>query len=273
MQSEDALCYTILVLKLKSALTDSAPDPPIIDLLHNTVSPHLQKRPPSKENITDSIEPTSSCETAAGNYNDNYIGLAVGQRLSVEDRIKYLNPWTPTYASEFPSSIRADQQSHTKSGIERRRRLLPRHLEDYPWLAVSRVNPGALCVPCVLFTASGSGVGGRSQGRGQISGKLLTKPLDRFDELTGKDGSLTRHAKTRYHQDAILAFDDFKRVCVDQSNRKLDISCQLNESHRLTVEKITPYLSILWIQFCCANARTSHYVVTETNRAPSHLMD
>ena len=93
-----------------------------------------------------------------------------------------------------------------KSGIERRRRL-PRHLEDYPWLAVSRVNPGALCVSCVLLTASGSGVGGRSQGRGQIPGKLVTKPLDRFDELTGKDGSLTRHAKTKYHQDAILAFD------------------------------------------------------------------
>ena len=89
----------------------------------------------------------------------------------------------------------------------------------------------------VLFTGSGSGVGGRSQGRGQIPGKLVTKPLDRFDELTGKDGSLTRHAKTRYHQDAILALDDFKRVCVDQSNRNLDISCQLNESHQLTVEK------------------------------------
>ena len=93
---------------------------------------------------------------------------------------------------------------------------------------MSRVNPGAFCVPCVLFTACGSGVGGRSQGRGQIPGKLVTKPLDRFDELTGKDGSLTRHTKTRYHRDAILAFDDFKRMCVDQSNRNLDISCQLN---------------------------------------------
>ena len=245
----------------ESPLSDSAPDPPIIDLQHNTVSPNLQKQPPNKENITDSIEPTSSCETAGGNYNDNDIGLAVGQRLSVEDRIKYLNPWTPTYASEFPSLIRADQQSHTKSGTERRRRLLPRHLEDYPWLTVSRVNPGALCVPCVLFTASGSGVGGRSQGRGKNPGKLVTKQLNGFDELTGKDGSLTRHAKTRYHQDAILAFDDFKRVCVDQSNRSLDISSQLNESHRLTIEKITPYLSLLWRQFCCAHARTSHYVV------------
>ena len=100
----------------ESALPDSAPDTPIIDLQHNTVSPHLQKQPPNKENITDSIEPTSSCETAAGNYNDNDIGLAVGQRLSVEDRIKYLNPWTPTYASEFPSSIRPIS-SHTQKVV------------------------------------------------------------------------------------------------------------------------------------------------------------
>ena len=61
----------------ESALPDSTPDPPIIDLQHNTVRPHLQKQPANKENITDSIEPTSSCQTAAGNYNDNDIGLAL----------------------------------------------------------------------------------------------------------------------------------------------------------------------------------------------------
>ena len=49
----------------ESALPDSASDPPIIDLQHNTVTPHLHKQPPNKEIIIDSIEPTSSCDTAA----------------------------------------------------------------------------------------------------------------------------------------------------------------------------------------------------------------
>ena len=39
-----------------SALPDYASDPTIIDLQHNTVSPHLHKQPPNKENITDSNE-------------------------------------------------------------------------------------------------------------------------------------------------------------------------------------------------------------------------
>ena len=102
---------------------------------------------------------------------------------------------------------------------------------------MSRVNPSAFCVPCVLFTASGAGVGGRSRGHGQDAGRLVTKPFEHFDNLTGKDGSLTRHAKTMYQQDATLAFDDFKPVCVDQRQRNLGINCQLDESHRLTVEK------------------------------------
>ena len=75
-----------------SEAESSPPNSPTTDLQHITVSPHLHKQPPNKENVTDPIEPTSSCDTAAGNYNDNDIGLAVGQRLSIEDRIKYLDP-------------------------------------------------------------------------------------------------------------------------------------------------------------------------------------
>ena len=122
----------------------STPDPqPIVELQS------LHEQPPDKVESIDVTEPTSICHAAASYPYHNDIGLAVGHQLSVEDRIRYLEPWMPTYASEFPSSVRVDQQSHTKSGVERRRRLLPRHLEDFPRLAVSRVNP----IPCVLFTA------------------------------------------------------------------------------------------------------------------------
>ena len=41
--------------------------------------------------------------------------------------------------------------------------------------------------------------GGRSDGHGQLPGKLLTAPLDHFDDLTGKDGALNCHELTKYH--------------------------------------------------------------------------
>jgi len=97
---------------------------------------------------------------------------------------------------DYPSSVRA---SLTKKGEQRYRRLLPRHLDTcmFSWLAVSRVpgKEGAYCIPCVLSTCA-TGVGGRSEGHGQFPGKLVTAPLDRFDDLTGKDGALSRHELT-----------------------------------------------------------------------------
>ena len=97
----------------------------------------------------------------------------------------------------------------TKTGVERRRRLLPQHLGAFPWLAVSR-HPGmerAFCVACVLF-AAGSRIGGT-----QRSGRTVTVPLVKFDDLTGKDGVLPRHQNTQYHQRSVM--DDFKRVVID----------------------------------------------------------
>ena len=92
----------------------STPDPqPIVELQPNAVLQCLHEQPPDKvKSIV--TEPTSICDAAASDHYHNDIGLAVGHQLSVEDRIRYLEPWTPTYASEFPSSVRVDQQSHTK---------------------------------------------------------------------------------------------------------------------------------------------------------------
>jgi hypothetical protein len=179
------------------------------------------------------LPPTSPIPTVA----DNDIGLAVGDdrqfELSAEHRIKFLTPWRPTCDQDYPSSTR--HEGVTKEGEERRRRLLPRHLDMYQWLAVSKVDgkQGAFCVPCVLST-SAAGVGGRSRGHGQLPGKLVTKPLDRFDELTGKNGALTRHQLTEYHQSSILAMDDFKKVVLQHD--VLDIHSILDNAHKKEVE-------------------------------------
>lgn len=160
----------------------------------------------------------------------NDIGLAVGQQLNREDRIRFLQPWRPLSADEFPSSTR-QSDSVSKTGVERRRKLLPKHLDTYPWLAVSRCPgiEGAFCVPCVLFAAGSRSV------KSQPLGKLVTKPLANFEDLTGKNGVLTRHQNAIYHQQNVTAMDDFKRITVERT--QLDIHSRLDEQHRRDVER------------------------------------
>lgn len=150
---------------------------------------------------------SNSCPSVTAAHND--IGLAVGQTLNDEVRARFLKPWKPSSEEEYPSSERRDKKSITKDGVQRRRRLLPHHLETFSWLAVSKVMNGAFCVPCVLFS-SNVGVGGRSQGQGQQSGILVRRPLTRFEDLTSKDGVLLSHQNTVYHKNATIAYDNFK---------------------------------------------------------------
>ena len=102
-------------------------------------------------------------------------------------------------------------------------------------IAVSR-HPGmeaAFCVPCVLF-AAGSMIGG-THGQAELPGKLVTVPMVKFDDLTGKDGVLPRHQNTQYHQHSVIAMDDFKRVVIDRSQP--DIHSSLDEANKREVEQ------------------------------------
>lgn len=151
------------------------------------------------------------------------------QSLTEEDRTKFISPWKPSREDDFPSS------SHMKSGKMRKRRLLPHHCEEFPWLGVSKVEgmEGAFCVPCVLFVGRG-GVGGRSRGKGQLPGKLVTKPLTRFDDLTGKNGALSSHQDNEYHKENVLAMEHFRQTVIQC---KTDIRGQLNESYRHEIQQ------------------------------------
>lgn len=180
-------------------------------------------------------ESSSALESEASvMVSDNDIGHAVGKSLSDEDRVKFLDPWRPTSVSDFPTSVRKSDNK-SKTGTERWRRLLPHHLGIFPWLGVSRCSEkaGAYCIPCVLFLNKCE-VGGTS-GHSQPSGKLVTLPLTQFDDLTGKNGTLTRHQSTRYHRQCVIDMENFKRIMI---NRNLpDIQSQLDEAHRKQVEE------------------------------------
>ena len=102
--------------------------------------------------------------------------------------------WQPHNKEEFPVSY------HTKNGKVRPRSLNSRHMEQFPWLAVSRLQQfeGAWCAMCVLFKTSDEG-GGWS-GTGQRMGRLVLKALTDFSDLTGNSGSLSSHALSQYHR-------------------------------------------------------------------------
>ena len=98
----------------------------------------------------------------------NNIGFAVGKVLSAEEKAKFLQPWQPQQEHEYPSSARNDRSGQ-------KRVLRKKHLEQFPWLAVSQLSKEAFHLPYVLFGACG--VGGRSDGHGQLPGALVTHPL------------------------------------------------------------------------------------------------
>ena len=220
--------------KLLIDIPVSNPTSTDVSMLHPQDDPdHTRSHPEPTGHIISTLTPTSA---------NNDIGLAVGCRLETEHRAKFIHPWRPLSQDEFPSSVRQGRQALTKQNVERRCRLLPRHLDAFPWLAISNVQgkKGAFCISCVLFTASETGVGGRAEGHGQLPGKLVSKPLDRFDDLTGKNGVLTRHQITNYHQRSVIALDAFKKVLIDRS--QLDICSHLDKEHQKAVEQNRAYL-------------------------------
>lgn len=128
----------------------------------------------------------------------NDIGHAVSRKLTSEVRAFFREPWVPKAKKDFPCS------THTKSGVSRQRRLLPHHLQDFPWLAVSKVTgkEDAFCVPCVLL-------GGRSCGHSQSARTFVTQPLTRFDDLTGKNGALSIHQRNEYYKTSVLLMEEY----------------------------------------------------------------
>ena len=161
----------------------------------------------------------------------NDIGLAVEKVLSAEEKAKFLQPWQPQQEHEYLSSARNDRSGQ-------KRVLRKKHVKQFPWLAVSQLSKGAFCLSCVLFGAGG--VGGRSDGHGQPPEALVTRPLQQFKKLTGKDGALSKHEKLNYHKEAVVMKDNFHKTVIEA--RHDDILSQLDKAHQEEVIRNKSYL-------------------------------
>ena len=94
------------------------------------------------------------------------------------------NHWMPQKGFVYPHTIFSKQNKFLRHN----------HLsENYSCFKYSPSAEGIFCIPCTLFATLDS-----SSNKKQSS--LVTKPLCRYDKLTGKDGYLTVHISREYHK-------------------------------------------------------------------------
>jgi hypothetical protein len=125
--------------------------------------------------------------------------LDIGLYLSAKEvhvdlrRELLMKPWHPRDSKyDFPATYRKRQ-----NGTLEKRGINENHFKKHTWLAYTHIERGLLCKYCVLF-------GQEEAGRGnQELLRLVSKPLQKFDKLTGKDGYLTTHENRDYHKNAV----------------------------------------------------------------------
>lgn len=149
---------------------------------------------------------------ASGSYSPMNTSYDVGVYLTkrADDNVKLFiaeHPWMPPKNFQWPSSTHVRRNSEGDERMEIRK-LSSCHLKQFSWVAYSESTNGILCRFCVLFGKRGGVVGASSCG--QLAGKFVTKPCDRYDNLTGdKWGYLNKHSKAEYHMQAVQAAADF----------------------------------------------------------------
>lgn len=160
---------------------------------------------------------------ATPNVPANDFGQYIGStKLSNKQKLDAIERrWHPKQCSDFPFS------EHTKNGVKRRRSLNAGHLQRYTWLAVSKSGDktGAWCAACVLFSVS-------DEHNGQRLGKLVTRPLIDFSDLTGKNGALDVHERSIFHASNAARAHEFLQRAKDATTH---VDAQVNSQKKQQV--------------------------------------
>jgi len=158
------------------------------------------------------IEPSKESNTiVTSNYLD--IGQIVSGSIILNDLIKFTILGRNNNPSEdfvFPFSL------HNKKGKEEKRNLRLNHFQKFSWLEYSKNEKGLFCKICVLFLTTTMGGAHKTE---QLK-RLVTKPLNLYFKLLGKDGALEVHNSTHYHENAAQCAIDFK-ITYSNSNREV----------------------------------------------------
>lgn len=151
------------------------------------------------------IEPSKESNTIVTSNSSNYtdIGQVVSGSILLNDFIKFTILERNNNPSEnfvFPFSL------HNKKGKEEKRYLRLNHFQKFSWLEYSKNENGLFCKICVLFLTTTMGGAHKTE---QLK-RLVTKPLNLYSKLLGKDGALEVHNSTHYHKKASQCAIDFK---------------------------------------------------------------
>lgn len=124
----------------------------------------------------------------------------------------------------------ANFQSQKRNTVELRK-MSVNHLNGFPWLAFSEKRGGFLCRYCTLFAHTNT-VG--AEKCGQLAGKLVKTPLNKYGKLTGKDGILDKHAATYYDMSSIQGAQNYIHV---QRNPQRDTRNVLSTERDIQVQQ------------------------------------
>lgn len=166
----------------------------------------IQEKMPASAVCTDEKE----TETFLGDIS-SCIGLKLDNYQKVE-RLKSL--WVPPKNYTFP----ADQKCN--------RRFQRKWLDDFEWLAYSKIKNGSFCKYCVLFYDSDS-VG---KGSHQKLGRLVMEPCKNLKDSLE---IFREHMKKQFHKTAVLNAQNIMAIC----EKRVDpVSVQLDTRKKQIIE-------------------------------------
>ena len=111
-------------------------------------------------------------------------------------------------------------------------------LTEVPWLVYSPAREGGFCKYCRMYGHISKGT----------LGVLVKSPFTRFSKAKGKDGILTKHVKTEYHQ---TASERAKAFIATFQNPQSRIDSQISEERQRLSDQNMHILSRIVVCIMC----------------------
>lgn len=141
--------------------------------------------------------------------------LLVGKKLTDTEKIQHLeNLWIPGKNSIFPSTQHGKKILKFQFGW----------LENWNWLAYSKIEDGAFCKYCVLLSKYRGGKGS------QLLGQLCTEAFNKWKHALEK---FSTHEKTNYHPKGVIDFPQISSIITGKAD---SVYHQLNKAEKIQKE-------------------------------------
>ena len=166
--------------------------------------------------------------------------------ISVEElRVGLFNHWRPKKQEDCPTSYDASAKCNRRVSLA----LLQ---EEDEWLAVSKADghEGLWCKVCALMKHS-------DVRRGQKIEYLVSKPLKNFKKLHGKDGYISQHKASQFHNLNMERKKEFLQRTATIENPKDVLSLMYGKSGEIISRNRAALQSIIKLTMLCGQQNIS----------------